>query len=81
MVFRFGSCSFLASLVFDSFFEKEWLKKRGFVVGYFRFRNSMSSSGVVAMYSNPFSTSCLASVAFVAVLHIHSSSFMLISCV
>ena len=40
---------------------------------YFRFRNSIRLSGVVAVYSNPFSISGCASLAVCAVLHIHSS--------
>jgi len=38
-----------------------------------RFRNNISASGVVATYSNPFSMSCVASLALVVALHVHSS--------
>lgn len=42
--------------------------------GYLRFLNSMSESGVVRMYSNPFSISWVASLLSVVALHVHSSS-------
>ena len=48
-----------------------WYKKRG--VGYFRFRNSINSFGVVVTYWNPFSIRSVASLALVAVLHAYSS--------
>lgn len=51
------------------------IKKRG-VVGYFRFRNSISPSGVVAMYSNPFSIRVVASSVLLVALHVHSSVWL-----
>ena len=45
-------------------------KRRGV---YFLFRNSISASGVVVTYSNPFSISCVASLVLAVALHIHSS--------
>jgi len=47
-----------------------------------RFLNSMYPSGVVAMYSNPFSVRSVASLTLVAVLQWYSSfSKVSISCV
>ena len=50
-------------------------KEEGFVC-YLRFRNSISASGVVVTYSNPFSISCVASFVFSAVLQVYSSFVM-----
>ena len=47
------------------------VKKGGF--GYFRFRNSINSFGVVVTYWNPFSIRFVASLALIAVLHVYSS--------
>ena len=65
------------------FVLSRWLlmfkKKRG--GGYLRFLKSIRFCGVVHMYSNPFSMSCVASVLLFAVLHVHSSSLVFRSCV
>ena len=42
-------------------------------VGYLRFLNIISPSGVVATYSNPASISFVASTGSLVALHIHSS--------
>ena len=45
----------------------------GFRLGYLRFLNSISPSGVVAMYSNPASISFMVSTGSLVALHVHSS--------
>jgi len=40
---------------------------------YLRFLNSISASGVVAMYSKPASMSCVASLVLVVALHVNWS--------
>ena len=47
-------------------------KKEG-DVDYLRFLNSINPSGVVMMYSNPFSISCVALLLSVVAVHVHSS--------
>jgi len=61
---------------FKSFKMLVFLKRgvrNGFRVGYLRFLNSISPSGVVATYSNPVSISFWASTGSLVALHIHSS--------
>jgi hypothetical protein len=47
------------------------IKKEG--DGYLRFLNSISASGVVVTYWNPFSIRFVASLVLVAALHLYSS--------
>jgi len=51
-------------------------KKEEYRGCYLRFLNSISASGVVATYSNPVSISCVASVASLVALHVHSSDWL-----
>lgn len=65
--------------VFASFLEKEGVRKGGLGV-YLRFLNTCIPS-IVVMYWNPFSMSLVASLAVVAPVHVHSSSFRLSRCI
>jgi len=47
-----------------------------FRLGYLRFLNSISPSGVVAMYSKPVSISWVASAVSLVALHVHSSDWL-----